>query len=307
MAALHSLSCICTAVSAAGQSSTATIRTPWGDPDLQGIWNNPTGTPLERADPTAPKRVWTEDERTAIEGTTGTYNSFWSDGQKRSTRTSMVIDPADGRIPALTPAAQEREASRLQARRGRGDADSWEDRHRWERCITLGLPMLPTPYNSNFQILQTPDSVVILLELIHEARIIPLNGRSHVGLGIRQWLGDSRGRWEGDTLVVDTTNFNDRLDGGTFMPARAGQFLHMLAHRGAGDTLHLTERFTRVDAGTMNYEFTIDDPKTFARSWTASMPVYATQEQIFEYACHEGNYGLRGILAGGRARDAAGR
>lgn len=278
-------------------------KTPWGDPDLQGVWSNTTAMPLERPDPNAPRRVWTEDEANARKGANaGTYNEFWSDNRKASERTSMIIDPPDGRQPPLTKEARQREAARLAARRGRGDADSWEDRHRWERCTTLGLPILPTPYNNNFQILQTPGYVTILQEMIHDVRIIPLDGRPHGH--VRSWLGDSRAQWEGQTLVIDTTNFNDKLDGGAFIPARQGAFVHLSVHRGSGETLHLIERLTLVDANTINYEFTIDDPKTFTRPWTGAIPAARTDEKIFEYACHEGNYGLQGILAGARAQEA---
>jgi hypothetical protein len=165
--------------------------------------------------------------------------------------------------------------------------------------------MMPEPYDSNLRIFQTADYVAIQLELIHETRIIPLDRRAHIGPNLRQWMGDPRGHWEGDTLVIDSTNFNDKLDGGTYLPARMGQFQHLSVHRGAGDTLHLVERLTRIDADTIQYEFTMDDPKTFTRRWTASNLMRRTDNGIFEYACHEGNYGLAHILSGARAKEEA--
>jgi hypothetical protein len=214
------------------------------------------------------------------------YNDFWWDRGTKvvSTRqTSLVVDPPDGRVPALTAEGQKRATAR--AARG---YDSWEDRSLWERCITRGLPMIPGPYNNNYQILQTPGYVVILHEMIHDARIIPLDGRPHIGQNVRQWFGDSRGRWEGDTLVVDTTNFTDKAN-----------------YRGSTDGLHLIERFTRTAAGTVRYEFTIDDPTTFSKKWTVGIPMTSTDEQIYEYACHEGNYGMVNLLSGARVQEKA--
>jgi hypothetical protein len=280
-------------------------RTPWGDPDLQGVWSNATITPFERPTTLAGKQVLTEEEAAELEKLTvktgnqdrrdgaGTdadvaraYNDFWWDRGTKvvSTRqTSLVVEPADGRVPALTPEGQKRAAAR--AARG---YDSWEDRSLWERCITRGLPMVPGPYNNNYQILQTPGYVVIVHEMIHDARIIPLDGRPHVGQNVRQWFGDSRGRWEGDTLVVDTTNFTDKAN-----------------FRGSTEGLHLIERFTRTSADTVKYEFTIDDPTTFTRNWTAAIPMTRTDEQIYEYACHEGNYGMVNLLSGARVQEKA--
>ncbi len=214
------------------------------------------------------------------------YNDFWWDRGTKvvSTRqTSLVVDPPDGRVPALTAEGQKRATER--AARG---YDSWQDRSLWERCITRGLPMIPGPYNNNYQILQTPGYVVILHEMIHDARIIPLDGQPHIGRNIRQWFGDSRGKWEGDTLVVDTTNFTDKAN-----------------YRGSTDGLHLIERFTRINADTVRYEFTIDDPTTFTKRWTTSIPMQHTDEQIYEYACHEGNYGMVNLLSGARAQEKA--
>jgi hypothetical protein len=297
------------AVTVVGQSATTTTRTlprtPWGDPDLQGVWSIATITPLERPSALADKQVLTEQEAAEVENerrTTGNqdrrdgagtdadvaraYNDFWWDRGTKvvSTRqTSLVVDPPDGRVPPLTPNGQTRAAAR--AKRG---YDSWEDRSLWERCITIGLPMVPGPYNNNYQILQTPGYVVILHEMIHDARIIPLDGRPHVGQNVRQWFGDSRGRWEGATLIVDTTNFTDKV-----------------SYRGATAGLHLIERFTRTDLGTVRYEFTIDDPATFTKKWTAAIPMAKTEDQIFEYACHEGNYGMVNLLSGARVQEKA--
>lgn len=290
-------------ITAQEKSSSKLPLTPWGDPDLQGVWSIATITPFERPASLKDKAQLTEQEAAELEKTnlktnnqdrrdgTGTdadvaraYNDFWWDRGTKvvSTRqTSLVVDPPDGRVPALTPEGKQRAAAR--AARG---YDSWADRSLWERCITRGLPMIPGPYNNNYQILQTPGYVVILHEMIHDARIVPLDGRPHANQNIRQWFGDSRGRWEGNTLVVDTTNFTDKAN-----------------FRGSTQGLHLVERFTRVDADTVRYEFTVDDPTTFTRKWTASIPMEKTDEQIYEYACHEGNYGMVNLLKGARVQE----
>jgi hypothetical protein len=285
-------------------------RTPYGDPDLQGLWTNATGTPFERPGELSGKQVLTEEEAAEYEqraletrdadrrDATGTaadvdlaYNQFWYDRGTKvipTRRTSLVVDPPDGRVPRLTQEAQARADARLAARR-RSPADGPEDRSLAERCIlwpTAGPPMIPSGYNNNYQILQTPDYVVILIEMIHDVRIIPLHGRPHAPQSVRQWMGDSRGRWEGDTLVVDTTNFTSKTN-----------------FRGSGENLHLIERFTRVDPDTLNYEFTVEDPASFTRSWTAAIPMVTTEGPIFEYACHEGNYGMANLLSGARAEE----
>jgi hypothetical protein len=269
------------------------------------VWSIATITPFERPVALAGKQQLTEQEAAEFETHTlkttnqdrrdgaGTdadvsraYNDFWWDRGTKvvpTRQTSLVVDPPDGRIPALTPEGQKRAAAR--AARG---FDSWEDRSLWERCITRGLPMVPGPYNNNYQILQTPGYVVIVHEMIHDARIIPLDGRPHVGQNIRQWFGDSRGRWEGDTLVVDTTNFTDKAN-----------------YRGSTEGLHLIERFTRINGDTVKYEFTIDDSTTFTKRWTAAIPMTRSDEQIFEYACHEGNYGMVNLLSGARVQEKA--
>jgi hypothetical protein len=298
--------------SVAGQARTAADkssapRTPWGHPDLQGIWSNTTTTRMERPTDLAAKTVLTEQERTALDeqaaqrqdrrpppGQTGAYNSFWMEGGKASHRTSLVIDPPDGRLP-FTPEARKRADAFNANINGEGSADSWEDRNLYERCITRGLPgaMMPGFYNHNYQILQTPNYVVVYVEMIHDSRIIPLDGRPHLAQGMRQWLGDSRGRWDGNTLVVETTNFTDRVkDTG-------------LTVFGIGRNSRLVERFTRVDAETIDYQITVNDPVAFTKPWTAAIPMTRIKGPLFEYACHEGNYGLEDILKGARSRERA--
>jgi hypothetical protein len=272
---------------------------------LQGTWSFATITPLERPSALAGKEVLTDEEiaelneeaatradrrgATPIDDVNAAYNAFWWDRGKSIGRTSIIVDPPDGRVPPLTPEAQQREAARVAARRARGPADSWEDRNFAERCIQYRpLPRLPTGYNNNYHILQTPGHVVMLVEMIHDVRVIPLDGRPHIGYNVRQWNGDSRGRWEGNTLVVETTNFSDKTN-----------------FRGSGGKLHLIERFTRVDAETIDYQFTVDDPATWTRPWTGAIPLPKIEGPIYEYACHEGNYGMFGILAGARAEEKA--
>ena len=203
-------------------------------------------------------------------------------------RSSLVVDPHDGRIPALTAQAQHRAAERRAASRARGPADSPEDRTLWERCITRGLPegMLPAGYNNNVQFVQTPAYVVIISEMIHDARIVPIDGRPHAPASIRSWLGDSRGRWEGDTLVVETTNFSPKAN-----------------FRNASDNLRLVERFTRTDQRTIDYRISVEDATTWVRPWTVSFPLAKSEGQIYEYACHEANYGLQNILKNARAAE----
>ena len=294
----------------ASKAKTWTVpRTPDGQPDLQGTWTNATITPFERPTELAGKQVFTEQEAVDYEKSVlqrnnadrrdggaeadvgRAYNDSWYDRGSRvvpTRRTSLVVDPPDGKIPSFTPEGQKRADARAEVRRAHGPADTWEDRSLWERCITRGVPMVPGPYNNNYQIVQTPGHVAILHEMIHDARVIPLDGRPHLPANVRQWMGDSRGHWEGTTLVVDTTNFTDKTN-----------------FRGSGEKLHLTERFTRTDRDTILYEFTVDDPATFTKSWTVQAPLVRTEEPIFEYACHEGNYAMPGILAGARAEEKA--
>ena len=285
-------------------------HTPDGKPDLQGIWTNATVTPLERPRDLAGKEFLTETEAAEFEklavydangdrrdGTADAdvgraYNEFWRDrGKVVSTmRTSLIVDPPDGRVPSLTPEAQKRNADRLEAARRRGGAfDGPENRSLAERCLSMpqaGPPMLPANYNSNYQIVQAPGSVVILVEMIHDARIIPLDGSPHLPQNIRQWLGDSRGHWDGNTLVVETTNFTDKTN-----------------FRGSSEKLRMVERFTRVDENTLLYQFTVEDPTTWVKPWSGEIPMKKAQGPLYEYACHEGNYGLAGVLAGARAEE----
>ena len=284
-------------------------RTSWGHADLEGTWSTATITPLERPADLAGKALFTaaeaaEYERTAVErvnrdqrasdaatDVARAYNDFWWDSGTRvvpTRRTSLIVDPADGLVPALTPEAQKRQAALAAARQRRGPADHPEDRNLWERCITRGMPtaMLPQVYNSNYQIIQTPDHVVILAEMIHDARIIPLDGRPHAPAHLRFWMGDSVGRWEGDTLVVETTNFPDAIN-----------------YRGASGHLRLVERFTRTAPDILTYLVTVHDPTTFTRPWTIELPARRGDGAIYEYACHEANYGLENILRGHRAEE----
>jgi len=284
-------------------------RTSWGHPDLQGTWSTATITPFERPSEFAGKEFLTKEEAAEFERRTlertnrdnrdGTadadlaraYNDFWWDSGTRvvpSRRTSLVVDPPDGRVPSLTAEAQQRIAAAAEVRKQRGPADHPEDRNLWERCITRGMPnvMLPQVYNGNYEIIQTTDHVVIVAEMIHDARIIPIDGRKHRPQTIRQLLGDSIGWWEGDTLVVETTNFTNKTN-----------------YRGAGDQLRLVERFTRTAPDVLTYRVTIDDPTTFTRPWTVELPAVPSDGRIYEYACHEANYGLEGILSGHRAEE----
>jgi hypothetical protein len=293
----------------AAQRAWTPERTPDGRPDLQGIWDYRSATPLERPARFAGREFMTpeevvEYERRAAEREDGrppddprteqsVHPSWWLDYGKtvvKTTRTSLIVDPPDGKIPALSAEGQRRLAARRAAAKARGPADSYESRGLFERCITRGVPegMLPGPYNNNLQVIQTPDHVVLFTEMIHDARIVPTDGRPHTGPHIRELLGDSRGRWEGDTLVVDTTNFTD-----------------MTSFRGAGANLHLVERFTLLDANTLEYRFTVDDRSTWTRPWTVAYPMVRTPLPIYEYACHEGNYGLRNILSGARWEEKA--
>ena len=231
-------------------------------------------------------------------GQVGGYNQFWYEfGTKvvPDKRTSLIIDPPDGRLPPLTPEAQKRaDAHRQRLLRS---AEGPEDRDVSERCLmgyNAGPPMVPVGYNQNVQIVQTRDYVVIHNEMVHNARIVPLDGRPHLPEEVRPWSGDSRGHWEGNTLVVDTTGFTDKT---------WNQFSGW--NWASDENLHLVERFTRVDAGTLLYEFTVDDPTTWTKPWTAAVPLRSTEDQMFEYACHEGNYGMMDILRGARAEEKA--
>jgi hypothetical protein len=286
----------------------ATPRTPWGDPDLQGIWNNATTTPLQRPEELAGKEFFTDEEvadrdarvgetrntdRSPSAGDPGTYNEFWWErGQTVvNNRTSLIVEPANGRLPSLTPDGQRRADARAEVRRSRGPFDSFEDRPLAERCIIYrGVPAFPTGYNNNYHIVQTPGYVAILQEHIHEVRIIPIDGRPHVAPGVLQWLGDSRGHWDGDTLVVETTNFNDN--------ALIRGFNGKL-----GDTLHVEERFTRVNGDLIDYQFAVTDDTIWTQPWSGSLPMTKLEGLMYEYACHEGNYALDTVLRGARHQE----
>jgi len=227
--------------------------------------------------------------------------NYWDERGKPNLRTSLIMDPADGRIPPLTPEAQKAASARAAARNARpcaksfgGCHDSWEDESLWDRCITRGTvgSMVPNTYNEGNQIVQTPGFVVLRNEMIHEARIIPVDGRPHNGPEIRTWMGDSRGHWEGNTLVVETTNFLDHT---------------VVGNTPASESLRLVERFALADANTLNYQVTIDDPETWTRPWTIAFPLTRNSSyQLFEYACHEGNYYMYNALSGARAEERKG-
>ena len=287
-------------------------RTPWGDPDLQGWLTNVNlnGVPLERPNEFAGRKLedFTDAELTKIRQTAqariiGNFQGeihgpehWWQDSLNlvEGKQAWMVIDPVDGKIPALTAAAQERNAARTVARRnsGRGPADGPEDRSLYDRCITRGLPgsMMPVIYGNSYQIVQGPGFVVIRYEMIHEARVIPISSGAHVAKAIESYMGDARGHWEGDTLVVETTNIRE---GTAYRQANAG-------------TLKIIERFRRIAPNKIQWAVTLDDPQTWVKPWTFSMPLTIDPDQpVFEYGCHEGNYGLRNILTAARAEEAA--
>lgn len=282
-------------------------RTRDGHPDLQGVWSNAVLTPLERPADLADKATLTEEEaaqyaRQRREATNrdrrdedsaadilDAYNDFWwdsGDNIVRTRRTSLVVDPPNGRIPELTPAARARIAARSPRR---GPPEGPEDLGLGTRCIYFphaGPPMLPGSYNNHYQIVQTEAFVLIVNEMGHETRIIPLDGREALPSGIRQWRGSSRGRWDGETLVVETTNRRDDT-----------------SLRGSGENMRTVERFTRVEDDVLLYEFTVDDPDSFVRPWTVQIPSVRTDVLLYEFACHEGNRSMEGILAGARAAE----
>ena len=295
-------------------------RTAWGDPDLNGVWDFRTLTPFERPEDLADQEFFTEEEAAQFEANrlaefevrddqepadiVGNYNQFWFDpgDQVRATnQTSLVIDPPSGRVPALVSVAQAKVDALREHREGidphaptyGGFVDDLGGGMFAVRCIlgfNSGPPMTPGGYNQNVQLFQTPDHVVLLNEMVHSSRVIPLDGREHISDNVRQWMGDSRGHWEGNTLVVETTNF-----------------LRETSFRNGVTTsdLKLVEKFTRTDAGTLLYDVTVEDPNTWSRPWSYRIPMRANDMPIFEYACHEGNYGLENILAGAREKEAA--
>ena len=316
IALTHAAACagIVAVAGAAHPAAQSPARTAWGDPDLQGVYTFATITPLQRPDDVEGRELLTAEEaasfeeRTALErvdrppraGDTGTYNRFWVDYGTRvvgTLRTSLIVDPSDGRLPPLAPAAQARNEARRAA--GPQPPAGHEDLSITDRCImgfNAGPPFVPSAYNNTVQLFQTPGHVVILNEMIHDARIVPLDGRPHPDAGIRQWMGDSRGRWDGETLVVETTNFASGRD-----MTRGVNIWRYVDPRGPVATSRLVERFTRLDDGTLSYEFTIDDPGTWTSPWTAAFPLVGIDGELFEYACHEGNYSAANILAGARA------
>ena len=305
-------------------------RTPWGHPDLQGVWDHRTITPLERPAELADREFLTAEEAASLEqaavdradyllnrppetttaggnvdrradGTPGFYNDFWLDNGTRAVgtrRTSLVIDPPHGRLPALLESAQRR-IERNQAYRREHPADSWLDFDATDRClvgVNNGPPILPAAYNQNLLVVQNAEWVLLVAEMIHTVRVIPLDGRPALPDHVRQWAGDARGRWEGDTLVVETSNF---------VPDRWWTSANPMGRLATTGSLRLTERFTRLDADTLEYEATVDDPETWSRPWTVSIPMRRSDQPLYEYACHEGNYSMPNMLAGERAAERA--
>ena len=276
-------------------------RTSWGDPDLDGVWNYATMTPFERSREMTGKEILSPEEAAAFvqdtiarraAGNQTAGPDWWDPGTSvmKDRRTSLIVDPPDGRVPPLTPGAQKRQAGR--GRGSRNNPEAPEDLALNERCILFGSagpPMMPGVYNNNVQFIQTKEHVVIFNEMIHEARIVPMDGRPHGTM--RRWMGDSRGHWEGQTLVVDTVNFIDQVN-----------------FRGSSERLHLVERFTRTSNDTLDYRFTVDDETTWTRPWSADVPMTRIPGPIYEYACHEGNErsvvgSLSGTLATSPPRD----
>lgn len=296
-------------------------RTADGHPDLQGVWANNSATPLERPETLADRAELTAEEvadlaqharelfngetdaafgdsvfeaalagsqgYTSSDAGTGNYNQFWLVDREFENRTSLVVDPPEGRVPALLSSAEEwTDAGR--AYRRDHPADSYTDRSNSDRCITYGVPRIRAGYNSYFQFVQTADHVAIVKELIHDVRIIPLDGRPHLDGSVRQWMGDSRAHWEGDTLVVETTNYSDKSN---FM--------------GSSENFNLVERFTRVGPDTLDWQLTFTDLTHWARPWTALISLTKSEDPVFEFACHEGNHAMEGILAGHRMEEKA--
>ena len=300
---------LCASVSLWLLAVTPLIAQAPGSRDLQGTWTNPTITPFERPADLAGKEFLTEKEAKELEarsadtqvdrppqaGDVGNYNRFWFDSGSnvvKTRRTSLVIDPKDGRVPLKPEAEAKRDYNAAH------NADSYEYMSVWDRCITRGVPagMFPAGYNNAYQIVQIPGYVVILYEMIHETRIIPIDGRPHLPSSVKLWNGDSRGHWEGNTLVVDTTNYNDKGWVGT--SASTGRIKGIPQ----SESLHVVERFTRADANTINYEATIDDPKYFTKPWTVAIPLVRDPNyKIYEYACQEGNHAVENVLSGGRS------
>jgi len=297
-------------MSAQSSRAYAPLRTPWGDPDLQGAYTNSneslipmerpaslTGRALESITPEELARLNEERNQARIEADKQRWElrsplHWFENHDAKASRAWLVIDPPDGRIPATTPEAKQRATARAQARQGRGDADSYEDRSLYDRCITRGLPgsMMPAIYGNAYEIVQSPGYVAISYEMVNELRVIPLDSRPHVRTPIRMYMGDARGHFDGNTLVVETTNFNENS-----------------TYRGSSDRLRIIERFTPVAPETVEWSVTLDDAATWVRPWTFAMHLTKTAERPFEYACHEGNYAMRNILGIARAAEAAAR
>jgi hypothetical protein len=293
----------------AAQTPAAPPRLADGHPDLDGVWSFATLTPLERPGQFANRDTLSDEELAEYEeqvkartnadvrnpGTAAdvnlAYNDFWYDrgtSTHGSNRTSLIVDPPEGRIPALTPAAAAAAAAR-RADRQAHPADGPENRSNAERCLigfNIGPPMNPSAYNNNVQIVQTRDYVVLMNEMVHEARVVPIGDRPHLPSGVRRWMGDSVGHWDGDTFVVETTNFTDKT-----------------SFRGSDANMRLVEKFTRVAPDLLRYEYTVDDPTAFTRPWSAVIEMAPTGDRIFEYACHEGNRGMEGMLKGARVEE----
>jgi hypothetical protein len=279
-------------------------RTSFGQPDLQGLWNTVTITPLERPRDLAGKEYFTAEEAAAYEKRLVERRDsdadaaesvadpvvWWERGVHvvSTRRTSLIIDPPDGRLPPLTPEAQKKmQEARAQTRLH--PADGPEDRSLQERCLlstSTGPPTLSGPYNNNIEIVQTPDYVMLLIEMIHDVRIIPLDGRPHLQRDVHLWMGDPRGHWEGDTLVVESTNFTSKTH-----------------FRGSDENLHLVERFSRAGPDTILYQFTVDDPTAFSKSWTGELPIQKSAGPLYEFACHEGNRAMEHMLSAARAAE----
>jgi hypothetical protein len=304
------------------QGQSAIPRTADGQPDLQGIWANNSATPLQRPTQFGDKAVLTEEEVAELtqrlsefrdgdqagdllgdnlilkvldptfdpefDKETGDYNAFWLVDRQFDNRTSLIVDPPNGRLPPLTAESRARAEARGAYRREH-PSDGPEDRNLGDRCLHFEAPRLSAGYNSYFQILQTPDHVAIVQEMGHISRVIPIDGRPHVDEKVQLWTGDARARWDGDTLVIETTNYSADT-----------------RYRGATEGLRLVERFTRVAPNTLEHEVTMTDPNTWARPWTVKLLLEATEDPIFEYACHEGNYAMEGILGGARLEEQTG-
>ena len=300
-----------------GQAPASSFKTPWGEPDLQGLWTSEPelGVPFERPAEFGERQTLTEAEfaarqaqaakqlatdnaefevetaDTANAGAVGSATSpppHWLERGQPSRRTSMVIDPPDGRVPALSAEARARQQRGVRGSFGNGPFNSHEDFTLYDRCITRGVPnaIYPAVYNANTRLVQGPGYVAISYEMIHETRVVPIDSRPPLPSHLRQYLGDARAHWEGDTLVIRTANFNGRT-----------------SYRGSSDKLVLTERFRRVDADTLRYEMTVEDPSTWARPWTAALNLKPQSDQMYQYACHEGNNAMRNMLSAARAED----